>query len=711
MIPPAPLRLVPPSAIPAELREAPRWLAWKLLHGKKPPVDAAGRAMSTWQEPASWLSFADAKKRAKGLDGQAGVGFVLGDGFGGIDLDDCRDPESGDVNSRANVVVEFAEGAYAEVSPSGEGLKVFGRGEGWVELNFRDDSVAVDRKASGYFCVTGEVYRPGGIVDLPLDALDMQFKQTKVGAPSTAKLPETIRPGSQHDVLFKEACRHARDGKTEDEIFAIVQAVAKNRAPNTPGMRPWEDHDFRDIARSAARYPPAPDPYPPTESGDAEFFAARFAADLRFDHLRNEWLRFDGLRWAAQISGEVKVLAKDAIRARLAAATLDLDAPGAKNRAKWALAGESAARRAHLLDLAKNEVPLATISTNFDSDTRFLGAPNGVVDLSTGEVRTPRPEDHITKLLGAPWDLDAKSSRFDDVLAHALPDEEVRKFLQQLAGLTLGGVAEENVLPIIYGVTRSSKGTILDALASALGDYAKSADMSTFANSKDPSAGPRPDVLNFVGTRMVAVYEAGRAFSLDTALIKTLSGSDEITVRGLYSKSMTQFRPNFLVWFATDKRPRVPTDDDAYFARLCEIPFNVHLEEGERDPNLRSDLRRPEHGSAILAWAFRGLIAYRAADCLIRPTAVREAIEAARTEMNPVAAYIDEALVFDPRVDVLASELQIDYVKWCQENGERRVGRKTLGAALRERGAKSGKVRDARGWLGVGLREPSQGTL
>ena len=477
-------------------------------------------------------------------------------------------------------------------------------------------------------------------------------------------------------------------------------------------MRPWDDSDFRTLARSASRYAPAPDPYPMTESGDAEFFAARFAADLRFDHLRNEWLRFDGIRWAPQVAGEVERLALETVRARFAAATINLDAPNTDKRVKWALAGESAARRAHLLDLAKNEAPLATVSTNFDNDTRYLGAPNGLVDLSTGEVRTMRPEDHITKLLGAPWDLDAKSSRFDDVITNALPDEEVRDFLQQIAGLTLGGLAKVNVLPIIYGVTRSSKGTILDALASALGDYATSADMSTFANPKDPSAGPRPDILNFVGTRMVAVYEAGRAFSLDTALIKTLSGSDEITVRGLYSKSMTQFRPNFLVWFATDKRPRVPSDDDAYFERLCEIPFNVKIPEKQRDMELRTELSSNiEDRSAVLAWAFEGLRAYRKAGHLIRPTAVREAIEDARTEMNPVATYLEEALVFKPLADVSASELRVDYVKWCGENGMRAVGGKALGAALRERGGRSGKVRGGRGWRGVGLLDPSQGKL
>ena len=648
--------------------------------------------------------------KERGDEANADVGFVLGDGFGGVDLDDCRDPKTGVLDPRAEAVIDLCEGAYVEVSPSGEGVKIFGRGKGWEEIKFSTKPVRELWRPIGYFTVTGDVYRAGEIVDLPLDRIK-EFYTERRHQPSTTKqqpLPQIIPSGSQHIALVSEAGRQRNLGKNEDEMFEVLKVFCEERCPDTDGKKPWTDKDIREIAHSAMKFVRA---YPITESGDAEFFAARFAANIRFDHLSGEWLRFDGLRWARQEGGEVEVLAKEAIRARRPS---DLDAaPNGKEIAKWALGGESARRRANLLTLAKNEVPLATNSTKFDNDTRYLGAPNGLVDLETGKVRRMRPEDHIKKLLGAPWDLDAKSSRFDDVLAHALPDEEVRKFLQQLAGLTLGGVAEENVLPIIYGVTRSSKGTILDALASALGDYAKTADMSTFASARDPSVGPRPDILNFVGARMVAVYEAGRAFALDTAFIKTLSGSDKIIARGMRTNFMTEFRPKFLVWFATDKRPRVPTDDDAYFARLCEIPFNVHIPEKLRDTELRKTLSSNiEDLSAILAWAYEGLRSYRKAGRLIRPAAVREAIEGARAEMNPVTTYLDEVLVFNPRADVTAGELRSDYEKWCRENGMRAVAGKILGAALRARGGRSvKKIRGERGWVGVGLLDPSQGKL
>jgi len=57
-----------------------------------------------------------------------GVGFVLGGGFAGVDLDHVREPETGHVDPWALKVVEDLQ-SYTEVSPSGTGLHVIVRGE------------------------------------------------------------------------------------------------------------------------------------------------------------------------------------------------------------------------------------------------------------------------------------------------------------------------------------------------------------------------------------------------------------------------------------------------------------------------------------------------------------------------------------------------------------------------------------------------------
>jgi primase-polymerase (primpol)-like protein len=59
-----------------------------------------------------------------------GVGFMFhpDDGLAGADLDGCRDPETGRIESWALEIVEELD-SYTEASPTGTGLKMFVRGE------------------------------------------------------------------------------------------------------------------------------------------------------------------------------------------------------------------------------------------------------------------------------------------------------------------------------------------------------------------------------------------------------------------------------------------------------------------------------------------------------------------------------------------------------------------------------------------------------
>ena len=84
-----------PAGVPAELQAAPRWVVWKLewvnRTWSKVPYRADGRGKASATNPATWGTFAAAVAAGAGA-GVAGLGFVLGDGFAGVDLDDVRDP-------------------------------------------------------------------------------------------------------------------------------------------------------------------------------------------------------------------------------------------------------------------------------------------------------------------------------------------------------------------------------------------------------------------------------------------------------------------------------------------------------------------------------------------------------------------------------------------------------------------------------------------
>ncbi len=122
---------VRPDAIPAELRARAQWVCWgwAFRGGKwtKQPLNAATGLPASSTDPATWATL-DAALSRMARDGLPGVGFVFSpdDPYCGVDLDACRDPETGAVVTWAATIAAELDG-YAEISPSGTGLKVIVR--------------------------------------------------------------------------------------------------------------------------------------------------------------------------------------------------------------------------------------------------------------------------------------------------------------------------------------------------------------------------------------------------------------------------------------------------------------------------------------------------------------------------------------------------------------------------------------------------------
>jgi len=115
---------------PAGARDSPQWVAWKYIErdGKptKSPINPHTGEFASSTDASTWGTFDEAIAACSQDCGLAGVGFVFtaDDPYCGVDLDDCRDPESGQLKDWAREIVEQLA-SYSEVSPSGNGVKVF----------------------------------------------------------------------------------------------------------------------------------------------------------------------------------------------------------------------------------------------------------------------------------------------------------------------------------------------------------------------------------------------------------------------------------------------------------------------------------------------------------------------------------------------------------------------------------------------------------
>lgn len=140
------------AKLPAELLTAARWVR----HDAKRPITSSGAPASS-TDPATWTDYATAAGSRAG----DGLGFVLGGGFACLDLDHCL--VDGQPGAHAAAVLNRLPGAYVEISPSGDGLHVWGRAP---ELPGRRHASLEAYSAGRFITVTRRVHRAGGLVDL-----------------------------------------------------------------------------------------------------------------------------------------------------------------------------------------------------------------------------------------------------------------------------------------------------------------------------------------------------------------------------------------------------------------------------------------------------------------------------------------------------------------------------------------------------------------
>lgn len=147
------------EAIPTDLQSVPQWVCWteRERGGKqtKVPLWPETQSFASVRDSGTWTSFNEAVETASAEDSVAGIGFVFteGDPFVGVDLDDCRDPETGDPEPWASEIIDQLD-SFSEVSPSGTGYHVYVRGD-LPDGGNRSGNIEC-YEAARFFTVTGK---------------------------------------------------------------------------------------------------------------------------------------------------------------------------------------------------------------------------------------------------------------------------------------------------------------------------------------------------------------------------------------------------------------------------------------------------------------------------------------------------------------------------------------------------------------------------
>jgi putative DNA primase/helicase len=212
------------SKIPQELKDRPQWVAFKT---DKTPVNPKTGGNAQADNPDTWGTCEQAIKyyNAHKHNGIAGIGYEFSyyDPYTGLDWDDCRDSETGQLKYCAQVLLDYFD-SFGEVSPSKTGIHILVEGkipigEGnqkALNCGGKVEAYRVDR----YFTVTGN-HLPGtpdtiNPRDIELKAFHSQVI-AKTKAPPKSPGPSPTLNMADSEIIGK--AKAAQNGDKFDRLW------------------------------------------------------------------------------------------------------------------------------------------------------------------------------------------------------------------------------------------------------------------------------------------------------------------------------------------------------------------------------------------------------------------------------------------------------------------------------------------------------------
>lgn len=441
-------------------------------------------------------------------------------------------------------------------------------------------------------------------------------------------------------------------------------------------------------------YLPAPGRETHTDLGIANRFLREHPHRFIYVAGDDEWRWYDGVVWRIDIGAARVGYAIEKMLERMAdeaAAMLAVPekADMGKSLAKYIRsASMDSGRRGFLRTLASKNTVAAK---DLDPHLHLLGLENAVLDARTGKVVPADARFLITKQMGVAYDSAATAPKTVEYMKTMLPEYGLREFTQRAIGYTMTGEQDQRAFIIAHGPRGSGKSQFVELWGKMFGDYGTVAADAAFRKKERGSNGPSAELHALRGYRFVWSSENDEDVVFDGDIVKRICGGESMSTRTLYEKRPSMWRPECVVWLATNNFPRFPAEEEAVWDRVKPVAFDAVFDRDgsghERILSISSKLHA-EEASGILNLMIEWLLTYRELGW-IEPDTLLTAIDAKKTEGDPVAQFWLEQvesgeIVEDPDSEINFVALYNAYKHWSEESlGQKPRGNRRFAAALK----------------------------
>lgn len=481
-----------------------------------------------------------------------------------------------------------------------------------------------------------------------------------------------------------------------DGSFALWDEWSKRSAKYKPGetARKWAGFKADGgltvatvvhLAKQAG-FKPSWSAYEPlTEGGNANVLT-RAAAGKAGWSPKLGWLAWDGRRWATNEQAEciVQETQKASIacmRASIVAGMLrttgDAIQDEVRRKQRMKALGridtlDKATSYRGSRDLARSAMVLD--HEKFNRNGSLLNFSNGTLNLETGALKPHDPADLITEVVPHEYKPSARSPALERFLSSSIPDAATREYVRLKMGSALLGETRKELV-IFWGPNGDNGKTVLiELMLAALGPgYAVKCSSDLLLKRAFGGDDDRNTVMLY-GKRFAAASETNEGAKLNEAMLKELTGGDNVTSRYLYHEKFT-FAPTHDIVYVTNHKPVMAGVDAALWSRirLVEFPRSFPPGHAERVEGLKGLLLREVEGA--IAWLTAACRDYVAGGRrLPEPPAVAETTATYRSESNPVARFMADccwAKTDGVARKTLKGKVVEAFKRWQGENGDR----------------------------------------
>lgn len=706
------------SKIPAEMKKLKRWVLWRLKENEKGkmtkvPVNVYNGYGAKSNDAETWATFEDAMAKVD-LYKCDGLGFMLGNGYFGVDIDHQLDNKE--------LIEEFVStlNSYTEISQSGEGIHIICKGTLPVGARRKNNIEMYDN--ARFFALTGNVINDVDKIEDRTEEIKALYSKyleeneyvfnkadyknqeysvltdeevlIKAQESSNGNLFSCLYYGqweglydsqSQADLAFCSLLAFwcSKNEIQMDRIFRASKLYRskwdEKRGTTSYGKMTVEKaiNNCKDVFKSSYSNSQVYNPltgevsnkkeYDLNDTGNAIRFIDRFGTNIRYNFDNKIWMIYDGKTWVEDTKQIVKKQADILIQEMKIEAVQESDKDLRNEKLKNVKHLSSNSGKEAMLKEAMHIGATPTINRDYNTDNYLVNCFNGIIDLKSGKLLPHDKKYMISKNTHTECDLINEPKRWKQFLLEIFGgNQEMVDFIQVALGYTLTGDTKEQCFFQCYGDGANGKSVFFDIVYSIFGDYGLNSQIESFLSKGNFSAGANSEIARMNGARFIRTNEPNDNSRLNEGLVKQLVGGDITTARFLYGKEF-EFKPVFKLWIATNYKLVVRGTDKGIWRRMMVIPFKQTFEGKNKDKSLTEKLLKET--PQILGWVVKGCLKWQL-EGLNPAKEIEKETASYKQEMDVVLKFINDCILKDDCKREKASEVFKEYKIWAKQSNE-----------------------------------------